>query len=130
MAKVKKTKDPSQKALTLKERRNERKSKMIDSRPFAEIASFKILYKSKKKKRVNRSKAGDLVLFIFLSLSGILSVLPLLLIINNAFKPLDEIFLYPPNFFVRNPTLDNFSDLGVVLGTSLVPFSRYFLIPS
>ena len=126
MAKVKKAKTVEEQILTLKEKRNAKKSKMIDSRPFAEIASFKILYKSRKKKRVNRSKAGDIVLFIFLALSGILSILPLLLIINNAFKPLDEIFLYPPNFFVRNPTLDNFSDLGVVLGTSLVPFSRYF----
>jgi ABC-type glycerol-3-phosphate transport system permease component len=115
-----------EKNLTRKQKRNERKSKMIDSRPFAEITSFKITYKSKKKKRLNRSKTGDALLFIFLALSGFLSILPLVLIFSNAFKPLDEIFLYPPNFIVQHPTLDNFRDLGVVLGTSLVPFSRYF----
>lgn len=111
---------------TKKQRLNEKKSKAIDSRPFAEIASFKIIYKSKKKKRINRSKAGDIALFIFLALAGTLSFLPLLLIVMNAFKPLDEIFLFPPRFIVQNPTLDNFSDLGVVLENSLVPFSRYF----
>lgn len=111
---------------TKKEKRNERKSKAIDSRPFAEISTFKITHRSKKKKRINRSKTGDVFLFLFLATSGILSILPLVLIISNAFKPLDEIFLYPPNFIVKHPTLDNFRDLGVVLGTSLVPFSRYF----
>jgi len=109
-----------------KERLNEKRAKRIDSRPFAEISKFKIMNKSKKKKRLNRSRTGDFFLFIFLALCGIVSFLPMLLIICNAFKPLNEIFEYPPKFFVRNPTLDNFRDLGVVLGTSLVPFSRYF----
>jgi len=112
--------------LTKKQKRNERKSKAIDSRPFTEISSFKVIYKSKKQKRINRSKFGDVSLFIFLIAAGSLSVMPLLLIVMNAFKPLDEIFIYPPNFFVVNPTLNNFRDLGVVLGDSLVPFSRYF----
>ncbi|HOA78440.1 MAG TPA: carbohydrate ABC transporter permease [Bacilli bacterium] len=107
-------------------RRNERKARSIDSRPFAEISSFKIMIKSRRRKRVNRSRAGDIILFIVLGFAGILSVLPLVLIVSNAFKPLDEIFLYPPNFIVRNPTLNNFRDLGIVLATSLVPFSRYF----
>ena len=105
---------------------NEIKSKRIDSRPFDEISEYKILRRSKKKKRINRSRAGDIALFIFLALFGCFSALPLILTVSNAFKPLDEIFLYPPRFFVKNPTLDNFSDLVNELGTSLVPFSRYF----
>lgn len=109
-----------------KRKKNERKSKSIDSRPFAEISAFKIMLKSRKKKRVNRSMGGDITLFIFLCFAGILSALPLILVVSNAFKPLDEIFLYPPNFIVRNPTFNNFRDLSVVLATSLVPFSRYF----
>lgn len=112
--------------LTKKQKRNERKSKQIDSRPFAEISQFKLVQRSKRKKRLNRSKAGDLFLFLFLAGAGIISFLPMLLIVSNAFKPLNEIFEYPPKFIVQNPTLDNFRDLGVVLGTSLVPFSRYF----
>ena len=105
---------------------NELKSKRIDSRPFSEISDYKVLRRSKKKKRINRSKGGDIALFVFLCLFGCFSALPLILTVSNAFKPLDEIFLYPPRFFVKNPTLDNFSDLVNALGSSLVPFSRYF----
>ena len=105
---------------------NERKSRNIDSRPFSEISNFKVTRRSKKKKRINRSKGGDIALFIFLAIFGCFSALPLVLTVSNAFKPLDEIFLYPPRFFVKNPTLNNFSDLVNALGSSLVPFSRYF----
>lgn len=109
-----------------KQKRNKRKAKSIDSRPFAEISAFKVLQKSKKEKRLNRSKAGDIALFIFLAAAGFISILPMVLIVSNAFKPLNEIFEYPPRFLVQNPTFDNFRDLGVVLSSSLVPFSRYF----
>ena len=51
--------------------------------------------------------------------------LPLIYTINNAFKPLDEIFLFPPRFFVRNPTINNFIDLFNLMADSWVPFSRY-----
>ncbi len=105
---------------------NELKSKRIDSRPFSEISDLKVQRRSKKKKRINRSRGGDIALFVFLALFGCFSALPLILTVSNAFKPLDEIFLYPPRFFVKNPTLDNFSDLVNALGSSLVPFSRYF----
>lgn len=102
------------------------KSRRIDSRPFAEISDLKIKHKSKKKKRINRSLGGDIALFVLLCMAGITSILPLILTVCNAFKPLDEIFLYPPRFFVKNPTLNNFYDLATALGSSLVPFSRYF----
>jgi len=105
---------------------NEIKSRRIDSRPFSEISDLKIHRRSKKKKRVNRSRGGDIALFLFLALFGCFSAMPLILTVSNAFKPLDEIFLYPPRFFVKNPTLDNFSDLVNALGSSMVPFSRYF----
>lgn len=111
--------------LSKKEKQNAKKARHIDSRPFAEISDLKIRNRSRKKKRINRSLGGDIALFIFLAFCGILSILPLIMIVNNAFKPLDEIFKFPPNIFVRNPTLNNFADLAVVLGTSLVPFSRY-----
>ena len=111
--------------LSKKEKLNLKKARHIDSRPFAEISGMKIKSRSKKKKRINRSKGGDFALFLFLAICGILSILPLIMIVNNAFKPMDEIFKFPPNIFVKNPTLNNFADLGVVLGTSLVPFSRY-----
>ncbi len=52
-------------------------------------------------------------------------LLPIVFIISNAFKPLAELFAYPPRFFVVNPTLKNFSDLFSLMSTSDVPVSRY-----
>ncbi len=52
-------------------------------------------------------------------------LLPLLYIFNHAFKPLEELFYYPPRFFVSQPTLANFVRLFQVTGTSGIPMSRY-----
>ncbi len=45
---------------------------------------------------------------------------------SNAFKPLDELFLFPPKLLPRNITFDNFRDLSELIGNSWIPFSRYF----
>lgn len=79
----------------------------------------------KPKKKLNRSWWGTLSLFLVIGLFGAFMALPLIYTINNAFKPLDEIFLFPPRFFVRNPTFNNFIDLVHLMADSWVPFSRY-----
>lgn len=76
-------------------------------------------------KRVNRSLMGTFWLFVLLATIGTFMALPLVYAINSAFKPLDEIFIFPPTLFVKHPTLDNFVDLMTLLGQSWVPFSRY-----
>ncbi len=73
----------------------------------------------------NRSVSGDVANFLFLCLIGVFMALPLVYVVVNAFKPLDEIFMFPPRFFVRNPTLDNFDDLFILMADSWVPFSKY-----
>ncbi|MBQ2028603.1 MAG: carbohydrate ABC transporter permease [Clostridia bacterium] len=78
-------------------------------------------------KKLNRSMAGNTLLFILMGICGVFMVLPLVMIVNNALKPLDEIYQYPPRIFVRNPSLTNFSDLFVLMNESWVPFSRYIL---
>jgi ABC-type glycerol-3-phosphate transport system permease component len=45
--------------------------------------------------------------------------------VNNAFKPLDELLRVPPLIMVRNPTMGNFTMLSSMLNQTLVPFSRY-----
>ncbi|MEC0206703.1 carbohydrate ABC transporter permease [Paenibacillus lautus] len=77
------------------------------------------------KKRVNRSWQVDLMLFLVLGVFGAFMAIPLIYVINNAFKPLDELFIFPPTLFVRNATFENFSDLFQVMKNSWVPFSRY-----
>ncbi len=78
-----------------------------------------------KKRKPNRSRGGDIGIYIMLILFGIFFVMPLVYSVCSAFKPLDEIYLYPPRFFVKNPTFNNFQDLLVVMSSSYVPFTRY-----
>ena len=80
-----------------------------------------------KEKRLNRGVAGNTMLFVLMFFCGIAMAMPLVMVINNSLKPLDELFQFPPKIFVVNPTLENFSDLFVVMGDSWVPFSRYIL---
>lgn len=81
----------------------------------------------RRQKQLNRSLAGNSLLFFIMFICGIFMVLPLVMIVNNALKPLDELYQFPPKIFVRNPTLENFSDLFVLMNDSWVPFSRYIL---
>lgn len=52
-------------------------------------------------------------------------LLPIVFILSNAFKPPDELFAYPPRFFVVSPTFKNFTDLFSKMSASGVPISRY-----
>jgi ABC-type glycerol-3-phosphate transport system permease component len=87
----------------------------------------KLLWKKlKRPKKLNRSLGGDIALFILLLAFGAFSAYPLIMTASNAFKPLDELFLFPPKLFPRNVTFDNFRDLSELIGNSWIPFSRYF----
>ena len=81
----------------------------------------------RKQKQLNRSMAGNTLLFTLMIICGIFMALPLVMIVNNALKPLDEIYQFPPKIFVRNPTLENFTDLFTLMNDTWVPFSRYLL---
>ena len=81
----------------------------------------------KREKKLNRSMAGNTLLFVLMGICGVAMALPLVMVINNALKPLDELFQFPPKIFVRNPTLENFSDLFILMNDTWVPFSRYML---
>ena len=75
--------------------------------------------------RVNRSTGGDVGIFIILFIFGVLMVLPMFYAIITSLKPLDELWIFPPRFWVAKPTLKNFADLFSNLSNSWVPFSRY-----
>lgn len=63
--------------------------------------------------------------YIFLVPLAVFMLLPIIFIFSNAFKPPDELFAFPPRFFVVNPTTKNFTDLFAKLSTSGIPVSRY-----
>lgn len=65
-----------------------------------------------------------LILF-FLTLLSIFMLLPIVYIFNHAFKPLHELFLFPPTFIVQDPTVQNFIELLSLTQSTFVPVSRY-----
>lgn len=75
----------------------------------------------------SRFHRSQLMFYILLVPFSILMLLPIVFIFNHAFKPIGELFAYPPRFFVRQPTFDNFIELGRITSSSGVPFSRYIL---
>jgi len=64
--------------------------------------------------------------YVFLVPLAIFMSLPIVFIFNHAFKPMDELFAFPPRFFVVRPTLDNFYNLFSQSNLSGIPISRYF----
>ncbi len=68
---------------------------------------------------------GRVVFYLIMIALAFFFLLPLIYMVCTAFKPLDELFLFPPEFFVKHPTLQNFSDLVATLDSSDVPFTRY-----
>ncbi len=82
--------------------------------------------KIKATRKLNRSLGGDIFLMTLLMIFGIFSAYPLIMTVSNAFKPLDELFKFPPTLLPRNITFDNFRDLSELMENSWIPFSRYF----
>lgn len=74
-----------------------------------------------------RSTFGNVIVFLFLLLVALFMVLPMVFVFSNAFKPLSELFIFPPKLFPKDPTLDNFTNLSSLLGDSWLPFPRYIL---
>jgi len=74
---------------------------------------------------LNRSAGGDAGITFMLTLLGVIMFIPMYYVVIQSLKPLDELFMFPPRFYVINPTFDNFADLFSLMGDSWVPFSRY-----
>ena len=64
------------------------------------------------------------ILLILLPLAAFMA-LPIVFIFNHAFKPMEELFAFPPTFFVRNPTMENFTKLIKFSRSAGIPLSRY-----
>ncbi len=78
-----------------------------------------------KKVGTSRSLYGNLISGFFLILMGVFVAFPLYYNVINAFKPVSELFLFPPRFVVYHPTLENFANIVRIQSSSLVPIERY-----
>ena len=74
---------------------------------------------------LNRSAGGDFGITVFLVVFGAFMFIPLYYAVVQSLKPLDELWNYPPKFYVMAPTFDNYGDMFKSMSSSWVPFSRY-----
>lgn len=80
------------------------------------------LPKRQKRLRIQRSQ---LPAYIALTPMVLLSLLPILYIVFTAFKPIGELFAYPPKFITLRPTFDNFRKLFEASENTVFPLSMY-----
>ena len=76
-------------------------------------------------KKSKRSFWGNVILGLFLIALACLFFFPVLYMISQSLKPMNEMFIFPPKIWVKNPTLDNYRDFFNVLANTVVPFARY-----
>lgn len=76
-------------------------------------------------RRYTRSRMGNFFYFAFLTVFGMFSVLPLFYSVVTSFKPIDELLVFPPKFYVQRPTFANYLDIPALLSNLDVPLSRY-----
>ena len=78
-----------------------------------------------RRKSPTRSFGGDIGINLLLLFFGFFMVLPMVYTVSNAFKPFDELWVYPPRFFPRVATGKNFRDVFRLMANGDVPFLRY-----
>ena len=81
--------------------------------------------KENKTVALSRSKAGTFGIGFFLFLVSLFMAIPLLYTILQSIKPIEEFYIYPPKFFVMNPTFENYEMIIDSVDTLGVPFTRY-----
>lgn len=76
-------------------------------------------------KKIITVKPAKCVLFVILLAFVCFTALPLIYMVSQALKPLDELYLFPPTFFTSKPTLNNLESLFSSLDSTAVTFTRY-----
>jgi len=79
----------------------------------------------RKRRTARRSRQASPLEYVLITLLALFTILPIVYMVSTAFKPLEEMFLYPPRFLVRHPTLRNFAELLIAMDALSVPFVRY-----
>ena len=72
-----------------------------------------------------RSAGGDAGITFVLVILGLFMFIPMYYVIIQSLKPLDELWMFPPRFYVMRPTGENYKDLFTLMSGGLVPFTRY-----
>lgn len=84
------------------------------------------IFRQQSYRKVNRSWWGSALLFLFLAVCAFFTAMPLVYSVVTSFKPLSELWRFPPSLFtVENPTTNNYLELWTLMSNSWVPLTRY-----
>ena len=75
-------------------------------------------------KKSKRSFWGNVILGLFLLAMAVAFFFPVLYMVSQSLKPMNEMFIFPPKIMVQNPTFDNYRDFVNVLANTMVPVTR------
>lgn len=75
-------------------------------------------------KKSKRSFWGNVILGLFLLVMAFAFFFPVLYMVSQSLKPMNEMFIFPPKIMVQNPTMDNYRDFVNVLANTMVPVTR------
>ena len=73
------------------------------------MAKFKKLRTRGHRVVLNRSAGGDTGITFMLVVLGAFMFIPMYYVVIQSLKPLDELFMFPPRFYVVRPTYKNFT---------------------
>ena len=72
-------------------------------------------------KKSQRSFWGNVILGLFLLAMALLFFFPVIYMISQSLKPMNEMFIFPPRIIVSDPTMNNYRDFGNILANTVVP---------
>lgn len=72
-----------------------------------------------------RFEKGQIKIYLLILPMVLLTGLPIVFIFFHAFKPMEELFAFPPKFITTHPTLDNFRALVKASRSAGIPLSKY-----
>ncbi len=81
---------------------------------------MKYISKIKSSRRKN-----NIFIFFILLILGLVSFFPVYLTVTMSFKPVNELFIFPPKPYTFYPTMENYRDMFRLIENLWVPFSRY-----
>jgi len=84
----------------------------------------KLKARKRQKEAIARTWWGNFFVFLFLGLMAAFMLLPFYYAIVQSLKPMEEIFAYPPKFYVVSPSFNNFRSLGILTDSLWIPLSR------
>ena len=75
-------------------------------------------------KKSKRSFWGNVILGLFLLAMAFTFFFPVVYMISQSLKPMNELFIFPPKILVSSPTTNNYRDFVNVLANTVVPVTR------